>query len=180
MTVRRVVTGKNASGKSVVVSDGPSPREMALKHTPGFVSAPIWMSEATPSLSAVANDPMSKAGASLLPTAGGSTFMIVTFPPDSVMMSPDFDPAKAGPEHLVATPGIAETFEMENPGMHTTPTVDYAVVLDGEIWLELDDGETVNLKPRDTIVQQAARHGWRNKGSKPATLAFVLLGAEVR
>jgi hypothetical protein len=177
MTFRRVVTGKNASGKSVVVSDGPSPREMALKHTPGFVAAPIWMSAATPSLSAAANDPMSVAGASLLPRAGGSTFIIVTFPPDNVMMSSDFDPTKAGPEHLVATPGIADTFEMDNPGMHTTPTVDYTVVLDGEIWLELDDGETVHLKPRDTVVQQAARHGWRNKGTTPATLAFILLGA---
>jgi len=178
MTVRRVVTGKNASGKSVVMSDGPSPREMALKHTPGFNTAPIWMSAGTPPLAATTSDPMAVAGASLLPRAGGSTFIVVTFPPDSVMTSPDFDPAKAGPEHLVATPGIADHFEMDNPGMHTTPTVDYAIVLDGEIWLELDDGETVHLKPRDTVVQQAARHGWRNKGNKPATLAFVLLGAQ--
>ena len=178
MSFRRVVTAKNAAGKSVVVSDGPSPREMALKHTPGFVSAPLWMSGATPSLAAVGNDPMSAPGKSLLPGPGGSTFMLVTFPPDSVMMSPDFDPAKAGPEHLAAAPGIAETFEMENPGMHTTPTVDYAVVLDGEIWLELDHGETIHLKQHDTVVQQGARHGWRNKGHKPATLAFVLLGAK--
>ena len=177
MSFRRVVTAKNAAGKSVVVSDGPSPREMALKHTPGFVSAPMWMSPTTPPLLVTGNDPMSVPGSSLLPGPGGSTFMIVTFPPDSVMMSADFDPAKAGPEHLAAAPGIAETFEMENPGMHTTSTVDYAVVLDGEIWLELDDGETIQLKQKDTVVQQGARHGWRNKGSKPATLAFVLIGA---
>jgi len=177
MTFRRVVTAKNANGKSVVVSDGPSPREMALKHTPGFVAAPIWMGAATPPLPSAGNDPMSTPGGSLLPNPGGSTFILVTFPPDSVMMSADFDPAKAGPEHLVATPGIANTFEPDNPGMHTTPTVDYAVVLDGEIWLELDDGELVHLKQRDTVVQQGARHGWRNKSDKPATLAFVLLGA---
>ena len=151
---------------------------MDLKHTPGFVSAPIWMSAKAPSLSVAGKDPMSLPGSSLLPGVGGSTFILVTFPPDSVMTSPDFDPAKAGPEHLVATPGIAETFEMDNPGMHTTPTVDYAVVLDGEIWLELDDGKTVHLKQRDTVVQQGARHGWRNKGDKPATLAFVLIGAK--
>jgi hypothetical protein len=178
MSIRRVVTAKNADGRSVVVSDGPSPREIALKHTPGFISAPIWMSAGTPRLPAAGNDPMSTSGFSLLPDPGGSTFMIVTFPPDSVMMSADFDPAKAGPEHLEAAPGIAETFELENPGMHTTPTVDYAVVLDGEIWLELDDGKTVHLKPCDTVVQQGARHGWRNKGDRAATLAFVLLGAK--
>jgi hypothetical protein len=178
MSFRRVVTAKNAGGKSVVMSDGRSPREMALKYTPGFVSAPIWMSAATPSLQAAGNDPMSVPGSSLLPGEGGSTFLVVTFPPDSVMMSADFDPAKAGPEHLAAAPGIAETFEPEHPGMHTTPTVDYGVVLDGEIWLELDDGETINLKQHDTFVQHGARHGWRNKGNKPATLAFVLIGAK--
>lgn len=177
MSFRRVVTAKNAAGKSVVVSDAPSSRETIFKHTPGFVSAPIWMTTSMPSLSA-GTDPMSMPGRSLLPEPGGSTFIVVTFPPDNVMMSPNFDPAKAGAEHLAATPGIAETFEPENPGMHTTPTVDYAVVLDGEIWLELDDGETIHLKHRDTVVQQGARHGWRNKGSKPATLAFVLIGVK--
>jgi hypothetical protein len=178
MSFRRVVTARNSAGKSVVISDGPSPREMALKHTPGFVSAPIWMSAATPALPAVGKDPMSVPGSNLLPPAGGSSFMVVTFPPDSVMMSADFDPAKAGPEHLAAAPGIAETFELDNPGMHTTPTVDYGVVLDGEIWLELDDGATVHLKQQDTFVQQGARHAWRNKGTKPATLVFVLVGAQ--
>jgi mannose-6-phosphate isomerase-like protein (cupin superfamily) len=177
MTIRRVVTAKNASGKSVVVSDGASPRELALKHTPGFVSAPIWMIAGTPALAAGNTDPMATPGTSLLPGAGGSSFLVVTFPPDSVMMSPDFNPALAGPEHVTAAPGIAETFEMDNPGMHTTPTVDYAVVVSGEIWLELDDGALVHLKQGDTVVQQGARHGWRNRGDKPATVAFVLMGA---
>lgn len=180
MSFRRVVTGKNATGKSVVVSDGPSPREMALKHTPGFVSAPMWTIAGTPSLPADDKDPMSVPGSSLLPGSGGSSFMVVTFPPDSVMRSPDFDPAKAGPEHLAAAPGIAETFEMDNPGMHTTPTVDYVAVVEGEIVLELDDGVTVQLRKGDTVVQQGARHAWRNPGGKPATLAFVLLGGAAK
>lgn len=177
MSFRRVVTGKNAAGKSVVVSDGASPREMALKHTPGFVSAPMWTIAGTPQLAADGKDPMSVPGSSLLPGPGGSSFMLVTFPPDNVMMSAEFNPALAGPEHLVAAPGIAETFEMDNPGMHTTPTVDYACIIDGEIVLELDDGVTVQLKKGDTVVQQGARHAWRNPSSKSATLVFVLLGA---
>lgn len=177
MSFRRVVTAKNASGKSVVVGDGVSPREMALKHTPGFVCAPIWMIAGTPSLSLEGNDPMAVPGASLLPGPGCSSFLVVTFPPDSVMMSPEFDPALAGPEHLAAAPGIAERFELDNPGMHTTPTVDYAVVVSGEIWLELDDGALVHLKHNDLVVQQGARHAWRNRGNSPATLAFVLIGA---
>lgn len=178
MTFRRVVTAKDSDGRSVVVSDGPSPRETAFKHTPGFVSAPLWISTSTPALRAGVPDPMSAKDGSLLPAPGGSTFMIVTFPPDEVRMSANFDPIAAGNEHMAATPGIVETFEKDNPGMHTTPTVDYAVVLEGEIWLELDDGKVVHLRRHDTVVQQGARHAWRNRGTEPATLAFVLLGAK--
>ncbi|SCB36206.1 cupin domain-containing protein [Rhizobium hainanense] len=178
MTFRRVVTAKNASGKSVVVSDGASPREMALKHTPGFVSAPMWTVATTPSLPYDGKDPMEESGTLLHPSAGSSTFFLITFPPDAVMMSPDFRPELAGPEHAVAAPGIIEHFEMENPGMHTTPTLDYGVVISGTITLELDDGVTVELKPGDTFVQHGARHAWRNPTGEPATIAVVLVGAK--
>lgn len=178
MKFRRVVTGKNGAGKSVVLSDGVSPRERVLEHTPGFVSSPLWTSASVPTLPGDGKDPMS-VGGSLLPGPGGSTFMIVVFPPDSVMASPQWDPAKAMPEHAAANPGIAETFEPDHPGMHTTPTVDYALIADGEMWLELDDGALVHLKRGDSVVQQGTRHAWRNQSDKPATVAFVLLGARV-
>ena len=61
--------------------------------------------------------------------------------------------------------------------MHTTPTVDYGIVLEGEIWLELDNGQLWKLKKHDIIVQNGTRHAWRNPSSSPATLAFVLIGA---
>ncbi|MBB3918712.1 cupin domain-containing protein [Rhizobium fabae] len=176
MTIRRVVLGQNSAGKAVVISDGPSPREMTLQHTPGFVSAPIWTTSEVPSVPYNGTDPMASGG-TLLQPPGGSTFMLITFPPDEVFMSPDFKPELAGPEHAKAAPGIAETFELENPGMHKTPTLDYGVVLEGRITLELDDGATVDLKPGDTFVQQGARHAWRNPNDKPATIAVVLLGA---
>lgn len=60
--------------------------------------------------------------------------------------------------------------------MHVTQTLDYAIILDGQPWLELAEGETVHLVPGDFIVQQATRHGWRNNGERPATIAFVMLG----
>ncbi|WP_414635919.1 cupin domain-containing protein [Amycolatopsis sp.] len=66
---------------------------------------------------------------------------------------------------------------MEPDGMHRTATVDYGIVLDGEIWLEVDGGEERLLTAGDTIVQLGGRHGWRNKSDRPATLAFVLTGA---
>jgi len=67
--------------------------------------------------------------------------------------------------------------EPDHPGMHTTDTVDYDVVLSGEVWLELDDGAEVHLKPGDCVVQNGTRHAWHNKTDQPCTLAVVLVGA---
>jgi mannose-6-phosphate isomerase-like protein (cupin superfamily) len=88
-----------------------------------------------------------------------------------------FDGAEAGAEALEHTPGIAELFEHDNPGMHTTPTVDYDIVIDGEVWLELSDGREVKLSAGDVVVQHGARHAWRNKSDKPVTIAAILIGA---
>lgn len=177
MMYRRVVTAKNAVGQSIVVSDGASPRELSLKHTPGFHAAPLWTSGGTPALPFGGRDPMAANG-TLLPGPGGSTFLIMTFPPDAVMMSPDFRPDLAGAEHAAAAPGLAETFERDNPGMHTTPTLDYGVVLSGQVVLELDDGVRVPLSAGDSFVQHGARHAWRNPSDEPATIAVVLIGAQ--
>lgn len=73
-------------------------------------------------------------------------------------------------------PGLAETFEPEHPGMHTTDSIDYDVVLEGEITLELDDGVQVPLRRHDVVVQHGNRHAWRNPGDRPATMLFVLIG----
>jgi mannose-6-phosphate isomerase-like protein (cupin superfamily) len=177
MPIRRVVTVKNKNGKSMVALDGPSPAERALKHTPGFVSRPMWFTRAPTRMSSDRSD-AALGTKTLLPGPGESSFMVVTFPPDSVFGGPDFNPALSGAEFLEAVPGIADRMEPDNPGMHSTPTVDYGIVLDGEVWLELDDGETVHLKQHDVVVQNGARHAWRNKGNKPVTMAFVLVGAQ--
>lgn len=179
MRIRRVVTGKSAEGKSVFLNDGASPREMALVHTPGFVSSPLWRLAGMPDLrSPPVGDPIEVGGTMVMP-AGGSAFWVITFPPDSVLMSPDWNPAVAGPEVAEASPGIAERMEPDHPGMHETPTVDYVTVIAGTIVLELDDGAAVELKAGDTIVQQGTRHAWRNPTSEPATISVVLLGASI-
>jgi mannose-6-phosphate isomerase-like protein (cupin superfamily) len=103
--------------------------------------------------------------------------LIVAFPPDSIAMSPEFDAEAAGRENMEHTPDIASLIEPDNPGMHTTDTVDYGIVLDGEVWLELDDGEEVVLKPHDVVIQNGTRHAWRNKSDKPVKVAFVMVGA---
>jgi hypothetical protein len=153
MKIRRVITGIDATGKS------------------------LWSTDANPSIPKNFVDPVA-AVRSIVPGPGGTQFMIVAFPPDAVMMSASFDPAAAGAESLKAAPGLAERFELDNPGMHTTDTIDYGVVLEGEIWLELDDGQTQHLRKHDVIVQNGTRHAWRNRGNAVALVAFVLVGAK--
>jgi uncharacterized cupin superfamily protein len=106
--------------------------------------------------------------------------MIVVFPPDAVMMRAEFDAAAFGAEFAQRIPGLAEKFEPEHPGMHTTDSIDYDVVLDGEITLELDDGVQVPLRRHDVVVQHGNRHAWRNLSERPATMLFVLVGAPRR
>ncbi len=177
MQARRIVTGHTKAGKSVFKSDQVTPRSTAFKNVPGFVTTLIWETQPGAAVPAAEGDPSTSA-ASWVPAPGGTNLMFITFPPDSVMMSPGFDPAAAGGEYMQVLPGLAEKFEMENPGMHTTDTVDYGVLLDGEIHLELDDGEQKKVARHDVVIQNGTRHAWRNKSDRPATMLFVLVGVK--
>jgi hypothetical protein len=173
MKIRRVVTGHDDDGRAVVVSDGPAPRAHEFVHVPGMASTMLW---ATPGGSGALDEDPTPSVRSQVPTPDGTCFVIVTFPPDSVLAAPSFDPAAADAEHRVASPGIAERFEPDNPGMHVTPTVDYVIILDGEIWLDLDDGAPVRLVAGDTVIQNTTRHAWRNLSDSPATMAAIQVG----
>lgn len=174
LAMRRVVTGHDENGSSMVALDGAAPRSDAFVHIPGMMSRLIWSTEPDPTLPSNAADPTVSV-ASIVPPQSGTRFLVVTFPPDSVFFAPDFDPAAAAAENSAISPGLAELFEAD--GMHATPTIDYGIVLDGEIWLELDDGRAELLHRHDVIIQNGTRHAWRNKSERSATLAFILIGA---
>lgn len=177
MHIRRIVTGHDRKGNAVFVSDAAAPRTTEFEHVPGFVTSLLWETTPNATVPAGEGDPAVSA-ASWTPPPGGTNLMFITFPPDAVMMTPDFDPAAAGGEYMRVLPGLAEKFEMDHPGMHTSDSVDYGVLIDGELHLELDDGATKKLAPRDVVVQNGTRHAWRNKSDKPATMLFVLVGAK--
>jgi mannose-6-phosphate isomerase-like protein (cupin superfamily) len=172
---RRVVTWA-VDGKSVIVSDGPAPNSHSYRGLPGFRSSIIWGTPSPPSIRLPADEP-APPRVQVVPAAGETRLMIFTFPPVSVFSSPDFDPALTHREQAEHIPGLADTFESEDPAMHATKSIDYAVVLEGEVWLELDDGVTTHLRTGDIVIQGAARHAWRNKGTEPVKLLFVLIGA---
>jgi mannose-6-phosphate isomerase-like protein (cupin superfamily) len=173
---RRIVTG-NVNGKSVVQGDELL-QAYELKTVPGYEHTIIWVNPTTPDLST--EQRFDRYPDSVVPGPGGTSLHFVTFPPGSVFADPSFDGEAAQEEALVRLRGLAEHFEKEDPGMHKTNTVDYAVVYDGEMWLELDDGETLHLDRGDVVVQNGTRHAWRNKGNEPVTMLFFLNGARAR
>jgi mannose-6-phosphate isomerase-like protein (cupin superfamily) len=175
-TYRRVVTS-NVNGKAVVRSDEPLPA-YEFKTVPGYEHTLVWVNPEIPDLRK--EQEFDSYPDSVVPGPGGTSLHFVTFPPGSTFADPSFDGQAAQQEALVRLRGLADHFEKEDPAMHETNTVDYSIVYEGEMWLEMDDGETVHLKRGDVVVQNGTRHAWRNKGTKPVTMLFFLNGARER
>src|SRR5712675_913989 len=173
-TYRRVATG-NVNGRSVVQNDEQM-EAYQFKTVPGYEHTLMWVNTATPDLSK--EQRFDRYPDSVVPGPGGTSLHFVTFPPGSVFADPTFDGEAARSEALIRLRGLADHFEREDPAMHKTNTVDYSVVYEGEIWLELDDAKTVHLKRGDVVVQNGTRHAWRNNGTTPATMLFFLNGAK--
>jgi quercetin dioxygenase-like cupin family protein len=74
-------------------------------------------------------------------------------------------------------PGLLDAMEPDHPGMHTTDTIDFDIVLSGDVWLELDDGAEVKLSTGDCVIQNGTRHAWHNRSNAPTTMASALIGA---
>jgi len=180
--MRRVVTRHTESGKSVFVSGGEPPRIARIRGVPDQGMAEMWATDGVPTVPVDSADP-TVAMSSLVPGPEGTRFRVCRFPPAGVWEQAEregVDLAAARQEYAAMTPGLAEVMEADHPGMHTTDTIDYGVVVSGEIWLELDDGAEVHLEPGDCVVQNGTRHAWRNKGSEPCTMAAVMVGAKRR
>ena len=116
------------------------------------------------------------------PAPGATFFLMVQFPPRPPEgTKPDPHAYENYLEEISQKfPGMEKHFERDTPGMHTTDSVDYGIVVRGEMILELDDGKTVHLRQGDCVVQNGTRHRWRNPLSEPALMAFVLIGAKTR
>jgi hypothetical protein len=172
---RVVVTGQTAQGKSVIVSDAEAtPIDLTLM--PGYQWLRVWGADTPPSLP---TDGSPSPHTGYFPPSGGYRFGFVTFAPDSMLPSLENVDLASGLEEIEKKlPGLAEPMELENPGMHTTDTVDLDLVLSGEIWLELDDGGEVHLKAGDAVIQNGTRHAWRNRSDAPCTVFVALLGAD--
>jgi hypothetical protein len=177
MGVRRVVAGTDEHGRSVILSDGLAPHSHDFAALPGQSQTRIWFSDRPAATAPPAGEPTTATGPVVAPP-GGASFLIVRFAPDSVAKDAGFEPERAAAELAHFAPDIAASSDPAEPGMHRTASVDYGVVLDGEIWLEVDGGAQTRLGAGDTVVQLGGRHAWRNRTDRPTTVAFVLTGAE--
>ena len=178
--MQRVVTGHTEDGKSVFVSTGETPRIVNFVEPPiPELSEPwlteLWATDIIPTVPADKADP-TVSMVSFVPKPGGTRFRITRIAPQQVIKQ-SLEKGVNLEERLKRTPDLANMFEPEFPGMHTTNTVDYGIVVSGEVSLELDDGKEVQLKPGDCVVQNGTRHAWRNRGSEPCIMAFIMIGA---
>jgi mannose-6-phosphate isomerase-like protein (cupin superfamily) len=170
MNVRCVITGRDSAGESVFARD----ELVEPKTVLGFEFHRLWGSDAPASLPADANAPVPRM---YFPAGDGFRFGYCTIPPNSDAIPPQEFMA-AFPDAQKKLPGLFDVLEPEHPGMHTTETIDFDVVLSGEMWLELDDGKEVLLKAGDCVVQNGTRHAWHNRSSQPCVFAVCLLGAK--
>ena len=166
---RRIVTGNNAEGKSYFVHDGPSPTRLDMGMV---INEQFWIDDPANPDPTAAKDPVDVEKLHLHPPLNGSSFRIVTFFPED--HTPDISDEELAKNRSRSDDG--GVFEADNPGMHTTRTIDYAIVLSGEIYLKLDEGE-MHLRAGDIVVQRATRHGWYNRGHEPCPVAFVLISS---
>ena len=177
--VKRVVTAVDG-GKSVAQEAGPA-EPITAAILPGVEIFNVWGTEgAVPRFSERGVKPHN---ASFFPGPGGTRFGIFTFPPQprNAPPAPEPDPEELAPlvaEIETKAPGLMGIFEPDNPGFHSTETVDYSVVLHGTMTLELDDGAEVELPPGTCIVQNGTRHAWRNYGDVQGVLAYVIVAAD--
>ena len=176
MKVRRVVTGHTPDGRATVASDlEVDPLTVAL--APGAEFHRLWGADGPPTFP---DDGVARPQHAYFPPIGGFRFGLFSVAPHSVALPEDLDIQAAVAEFDEKLPGLAATMEPDNPGMHTTDTIDFEYVISGEVWLELDEGKEVLLRAGDTVVQNGTRHAWRNKASEPCRMVAFIVGAHRR
>jgi hypothetical protein len=164
---RRVVTGHDANGESVILIDDHAPNSKIIAAAGSLRRTELWETAACPADNN-GNDDAAAHTQSLEPRTGGSIFRIVEYPPDSVRLK-TIDPAA----HFGHA---ADHNRSRHPGMHKTNTIDYAIVLSGEIYAVMEKGEVL-LRTGDCLIQRGTNHAWSNRTDQPSVVAFVMISA---
>lgn len=170
--IRRVVTGHDEAGRSVFIADGTAASVKEMESMPGLALTDLWETRGTPADNR-GNDDAAERPVVLEPPPGGTIFRIVEFPPDSAWR----DGADGAEAFASIGAGHAADAGSDDPMMHKTSTVDYLVVLRGEIWALLEEGE-VCLRQGDVMIQRGTNHSWSVRTEEPCLVAAVLVNAD--
>ena len=173
-SIRRVVTGLDVDGRSTFIIDAATPHVFSRSKGSAIVHE-LWETTRTPADNRGSADAIAR-GHRLPPPKGGSVFRVIEYPPDKERLA-----AIAHEEKLPDDgSGRSAASDRNNPrhlGFHKTDTIDYAIVLSGEIYAMMDDGEVL-LMAGDVLVQRGTNHAWSNRTDEPAVVAFVLIDAQ--
>lgn len=169
--VRRVITGLNSEGRSTIVSDQFSPAIKSVPDRPNYYSTNIWRTGAAPV--EVSERDAIEDHSGVAPPPNGTILRVIDFPPEPK------DPVERARQLKASFGGIFGDADRSqghdiHPGMHETDTVDYAIVLEGEIVAIMEESETI-LKTGDILVQRGTNHAWSNQSGKSCKVAFVLI-----
>lgn len=171
---RRIVTGHDAEGRSIIVSDGDTPVMVQADHAPSMGMAEVWRCDGLPPSNA-GNADGALLPFSLAPVTEGLICRVVHFPPDKDLNWSARDATATftqfGGANVMANEGT------RHAAFHRTQTLDFAIVLEGEIWAMMDVGETL-MKPGDVLVQRGTRHAWANRSERPCRVCFVAVSAQ--
>ena len=173
--IRRVVTGHDDKGRAVVVSDGPAPSVHINKAEQDWFSVDIWRTHEMPAKIVTNKEEPTGGHRRQMPTANGTVLRINSFPPESEAVR-----AMTPADSLRVFEGLGNPKAAthgkggRHPMMHRTESIDYALVLSGEITMLLDDGEVL-LKAGDVVVQCGTNHAWSNRSKAPCLVAFILI-----
>jgi mannose-6-phosphate isomerase-like protein (cupin superfamily) len=169
--IRRVVTGLDSDNKAVTLFDSTLTLNAGKSGNP---AANLWITDSAPAGFSFKDDSATKT-IGLTPPDNGTVIRVVEFPP----LDPDAE-TKMAPNFMMKVVGDrapARGLPVKHPLMHRTRTVDYAIIMSGEIDMMLDD-KVVHVKAGDVVVQQATNHAWLNHGKEPCRVIFVLMDSE--
>jgi len=170
--VRLVLTGHDAAGRSTFIADGPAPNVKEMSAMPGLALTDLWETKGAPASNAGDGDAAARP-VHLEPPKNGTILRIVEFPPDSAWRNRT--DGKDGFKSIGA--GHVQDRQSADPMMHRTSTLDYAIVLEGEIYAVMDTGEKL-LRAGDVLVQRGTNHSWSVRTREPCIVAFVLVSAK--
>ncbi|MAF46694.1 MAG: cupin [Rhodospirillaceae bacterium] len=171
--VRRIVTIEDEHGKSVACGDGPSPEVKTDPARPGFASRRLWVTDQTPARIMGITETLDTPH-TIEPPANGSVCRMVTFPPDADYINRVGEAEIRTFFEAMGSPNASSySADAPHPYMQATETLDFCIVMEGEITLVLDNGE-VDLKEGDTVVHRSGNHAWSNRSNKPSVIFFSL------